>query len=192
MIVLAFLPSVSALVVSSRSAAQGFTHGFFTTLGIAVGDIVFILIAIYGLSFLAGWMGNHFVFVKYLGGAYLMWLGAALWRSTPKAGRVEDNIQASLLSSFMTGLLITLGDQKAILFYLGFLPAFLDLGAVSVFDTATIIVISTVAIGAAKLVYAFMAARASVIFKDTKVHKGINIVVGSVMISVGVLLIAKA
>ena len=52
MIVLAFIPSASVLVVSAKSAACGFTHGVFTTIGIVVGDIIFIILAIYGLSLL--------------------------------------------------------------------------------------------------------------------------------------------
>ena len=69
MIVLAFIPSVSVLVVSARSAANGFTHGVFTTIGIVTGDIIFIILAIYGLSVLAEFMGSRFSLIKYPGGA---------------------------------------------------------------------------------------------------------------------------
>ena len=54
MIVLAIIPSISVLAVSARAAAFGFTHGMFTALGIVAGDIIFILIAVYGLALLAG------------------------------------------------------------------------------------------------------------------------------------------
>jgi threonine/homoserine/homoserine lactone efflux protein len=75
MIVLAFIPSVSALVVSARSAASGFTHGVFTTIGIVAGDIIFIILAIYGLSVLAEFMGSRFSLIKYTGSAYLNMAG---------------------------------------------------------------------------------------------------------------------
>lgn len=192
MVVGAMIPSVSVLAVSARSAAFGFAHGIFTSLGIVVGDIVFILIAIYGLSTLADLMGNHFVLIRYLGGAYLLWLGIVLWRSKSKTERFEKNGEYSLLSSFMTGLLITLGDQKAILFYLGFLPGFVDLSTISFFDTGTIIVIAAIAVGGPKLVYAFTAGRASLIFRSARVTKAINIAAGSVMIAVGVFVLVKA
>jgi threonine/homoserine/homoserine lactone efflux protein len=48
MIVLASIPSVSVMAVSARSATSGFIHGAFTALGIVVGDIIFIILAIYG------------------------------------------------------------------------------------------------------------------------------------------------
>ena len=120
MAVLAFIPGISVLVVSARSAANGFTHGVFVTIGIVTGDIIFIILAIYGLSVLAEFMGSHFSLIKYLGSAYLIWLGINLWKFKPGTGEVENNIEPSILSSFLTGLFITLGDQKAILFYLGF------------------------------------------------------------------------
>lgn len=191
MVVGALIPSVSVLAVSARSAASGFIHGVFTALGIAIGDIIFILIAIFGLSVLAERMGSLFVLIKYLGGAYLIWLGVALWRAKSQAVETEGIIESSLLASFLAGLLITLVDQKAILFYLGFLPAFLDLSAMSYLDTGIIIVMAVVAVST-KLVYAFMADRASQIFKSTSAIKKINIAAGSVMIVVGVFLLVKA
>ena len=188
----ALVPSVSVLAVSARSAALGFAHGVLTSVGIVVGDIVFILIAIYGLSVLADLMGSHFALVKYLGGAYLIWLGTVLWRSKPKADGVEGNSKTSMPSSFLTGLLITLADQKAILFYLGFFPAFIDLSAISLADTGIILIIATVAVGGPKLLYAFMAERAGLIFRNSKAARAVNITAGSVMACVSVFLVAKA
>ncbi len=190
MVVLAFIPSVSVLTVSARSAASGFIHGAFTTIGILTGDIVFILVAVLGLTILAETMGGLLFLVKYLGGAYLIWLGIKLWRSVPKSRKAEEVVESSLLSSFLTGLFITLGDQKAILFYLGFFPAFVDLSAISYFDTSIIILIAIAAVGGVKLVYAFMADRAGLLFSPTA-YRGLNIAAGSVVIGVGVFLVAK-
>jgi threonine/homoserine/homoserine lactone efflux protein len=189
MIVLAAVPSVSVLTVSARSAAYGIAHGVFTTLGILIGDIVYILLAIYGLSFLAE--SNLFVWFKYLGGAYLIWLGISLWRSHPKVADVEGIKKSSLLSSFLTGLIITLADQKAILFYLVFFPAFVDLSTLTIWDTGIIIGITTIALGGAKLSYAFLTVKAGTMFNSSKANKGVNMAAGMVMIGVGVFLMAK-
>jgi threonine/homoserine/homoserine lactone efflux protein len=191
MIVLAAIPSVSVLAVSTRSATSGFIHGVFTTIGIVVGDIIFIMIAIWGLSLLAETMGSLFILIKYFGGAYLIFLGIGLCRSKLKNMETEEVVKSSLLSSFLTGLFITLGDQKATFFYLGFFPAFFDISKVSYFDTGIIIAITTVAVGGVKLGYAFMADRAR-LFVNSKVRKGINIAAGCVTIAVGVFLILKA
>jgi threonine/homoserine/homoserine lactone efflux protein len=166
MVVLASIPSVSVLAVSTRSATSGFIHGVFTTIGIVLGDIIFIIIAIWGLSFLAETMGSLFVLIKYFGGAYLILLGIGLCRSKSKDVETEEVIESSLLSSFLTGLSITLADQKATLFYLGFFPAFLDISKISYFDTGIIIAITIVAVGGVKLGYAFMADRARLLISS--------------------------
>jgi threonine/homoserine/homoserine lactone efflux protein len=191
MVVLASIPSVSVLAVSTKSATSGFIHGVFTTIGIVLGDIIFIIISIWGLSFLAETMGSLFVLIKYFGGAYLILLGIGLCRSKSKDVETQEVIETSLLSSFLTGLFITLGDQKATLFYLGFFPAFLDISKISYFDTIIIIVITTVAVGGVKLGYAFMADRARLLI-SSQTRKGINIAAGCVMIAVGVFLVIKA
>jgi len=192
MVVGALIPGVSVLAVSARSSASGFIHGVFTTLGVVVADIIFILLAIFGLSLLAETMGSLFVLIKYLGGAYLIWLGIALWRAKSKIVNTEGKVESSLLSSFLTGLFITLGDQKAVLFYLGFFPAFLDLSTLSYFDTSIIVVTAIIAVGGVKLGYAFMADRASQLFKSADAMKRINIAAGTVMIGVGFFIVANA
>lgn len=191
MTVLAAIPSISVLAVSTRSATFGFIHGVFTTLGIVVGDIIFILIAILGLSLLAEKMGSLFFLIKYLGGAYLIWLGIGLCRSKLQDVETAEVVKFSLISSFLTGLFITLGYQKATLFYLGFFPAFLDLSTISYFDTAIIIAIAIVSVGGVKLGYALAADRARLLIRS-KIRKGINIAGGCVTIAVGIFLIAKA
>ncbi|MBD2016626.1 LysE family translocator [Microcoleus sp. FACHB-53] len=190
MVVLAAIPSVSVLAVSTRSATSGFIHGIFTSLGIVLGDIIFIIIAIWGLSLLAETMGSLFVLIKYLGGAYLILLGIGLCRSKFKDIKTEEIVKSSLMSSFLTGLFITLGDQKATLFYLGFFPAFLDISKISYFDTGLIIAITTVAVGGVKLGYAFMADKARLLI-SSPIRKGMNMAAGCVMISVGVFLVTK-
>ena len=191
MIVLAMIPSISVLAVSARAAAFGFTHGLFTALGIVVADILFILVAVYGLVFVAELMGEQFTLVKYLGGAYLIWLGISLWRADAKTRDSGEVEQSSLGSSFLTGFLITLGDQKAILFYLGFFPAFIDLERMTPVDTLLIIVIATLGVGGAKLFYAYLADRASLIFKNKRAIRGLNIFAAAIMIAVGIVLLLK-
>lgn len=190
MIVLAAIPSVSVLAVSTRSATFGLLHGIFTTLGIVAGDLLFILLAIWGLAFLSETMGHFFVLIKYLGGAYLIWLGIGLCGA--KAGKLETNEQmnSSLVSSFLTGLSITLADQKATLFYLGFFPAFLDLSQISYFDTLVIVAITIVAVGGVKLGYAILADKARLLV-SSKMRQGMNFLAGAVMITVGIFLVLR-
>lgn len=188
--ILAALPSTSVIAVVSRSIAGGFGHGMATSIGIVVGDICFILIAILGLSVVAEAMGDLFAWVKLCAGGYLIWFGIGLWQSKPVATKVDNIQQTSLISSFLCGLFITLGDQKAILFYMGFFPAFVDLGHVSYTDIGIIIGVTIIAVGGVKLAYAFTSNQTVTLFKNRLAKTILNRVAGSTMlVSGGYLLI---
>ncbi len=190
MVILALVPSVSVVTVSTRSAAYGFIHGVFVTVGIAVVDILFILIAILGLSVLAESMGSLFLIVKYLGGGYLIWLGFMLWRSKLDDVHIDGSKKSSLLSSFLAGFFITLGDQKAILFYFGFFPVFFDLAILSSLDVSMIIAVMLIALVSAKLGYAYLADKTRFLFRNDRLRKRMNIAAGSILMSAGIFLVA--
>ena len=177
--------------MTARAISSGFGHGVMVSLGIVVADIIFILIAIFGLSLLFELLGGLFEMVQYLGAAYLFFLAFTLWRAKieeHKTRRLEDS---SLIASFMTGFLLTLADQKAIFFYLGFLPAFVDLVNISMIDTLIIIGAATVCVGGVKIVYAFLADRASTLF-TVRMRGLINRFASVVMFGVGIALVVKS
>jgi len=194
MAMLAAVPSVSVLAVCARAAASGFLHGVSTAAGVVAGDIVFILLAMFGLALLAGAMGDAFHLLRYPAGAYLVWLGIRLWRSgaggdeTARATGAKDN---SLAASFMTGLLITLGDQKAVLFYLGFLPAFINLAAVTPVDVVVVSAIAVAAVGGVKIGYAWMAHRAGAIL-GSGAGRVMNRLAAALMCAVGLFMLGTA
>lgn len=159
MAILAAVPSVSVAAVSARAASAGFIQGAITAMGVVAGDLVFILLALFGLALLVEAMGEMFFLLRYLAAGYLLWLGLSLWRSSVRARTDDAAGAASPWSSFMTGLLITLGDHKAVLFYLGFLPAFIELDSLTSLDVAAVALVAGLAVGGVKLAYAFAAGR---------------------------------
>jgi threonine/homoserine/homoserine lactone efflux protein len=191
MIMLASIPGVSVLTVSARAATFGFIHGAFTTLGIVIGDITFIILAIWGLAFLAETTGSFFVFIQYLGAVYLVVLGVGLWRSPGCTMNSEASRKSSLFSSFLTGLLITLADQKAVVFYLGFLPAFLDLSQVSYQDASIVLITAAAAVGSVKLGYAILAGRARILM-SASLTQSLNRSAGAILITVGLFLLVRS
>ncbi|MBE9194773.1 LysE family translocator [Synechocystis sp. LEGE 06083] len=191
MLILAAVPSLSVLTVSSKSASGGFIHGFFATLGVVLGDIIFILIALWGLAFLQGAMGDFFVVLKYISGIYLIWLGINTLRAKVNNQNLTKVDAKSLSSSFSAGLLITLADQKAVIFYLGFLPTFVDVNNIAYLDTVVIILTAILTVGGMKLFYAFLAHRSGLLI-SRKNKRLINYLAGTLMISVGVFLLTSS
>ncbi|MBE9175760.1 LysE family translocator [Synechocystis salina LEGE 06155] len=188
MLILAAVPSLSVLTVSSKSASGGFIHGFFATLGVVLGDIIFILIALWGLAFLQGAMGDFFVVLRYIAAIYLTWLGINTFRAKVNNQNLTKVDAKSLSSSFSAGLLITLADQKAVLFYLGFLPTFVDVNNMTYLDAIVIILTAILAVGGVKLFYAFLAHQSRQLI-STRNKRIINYLAGTLMISVGAFLL---
>jgi len=90
MLLLSLSPGPGFLVVVGRALTGGFAAGLAAVAGLVLGDIVFLLLAILGLSALASVMGEFFLVVKILGAAYLVWLGVRTWRSRPALPRLEQ------------------------------------------------------------------------------------------------------
>ncbi len=161
-------------------------------MGIVLGDYIFILLALFGLNALAEAMGATFFIIKYISAAYLIWLGYKLLRCEASSIDIETSKESSLFSNFMAGLLITLGNPKAILFYVGFFPAFVNVGEVATTDVLLIMGAATLAFGSVNLCYAYLAIRAKNVFKSPKAATVINKTAGTIMVSTGALIAARS
>ncbi len=186
--VLAVLPSTSALMVMARTSASGILHGALTITGIITGDIIFIFIAIIGLTFIADVMGDLFIFIQYLSGAYLLWLGSHLLRPSSTDKRSSHASGSSLAASYIGGLLITLADQKAILFYFGLFPAFLSRTETDVSAMVTILIIATTSIACAKACYIYAAIKARSLTQH-RFQQRLNTLAAYTLIIIGIYLI---
>jgi threonine/homoserine/homoserine lactone efflux protein len=191
MLVVALIPGPGVFAVVSRSIASGFFHGAVTAMGIVCADYVFIILSIYGLSAVAESMGDLFVLVRYCGAAYLCWLGITLLRDTAKSVELSSIQELSWRSNFFAGFLTTLGNPKAILFYVSFFPAFVDVTSVTFLDLIIVMSVITIAVVGVMLTYAYLAARASQLFESTKANKMLNVTAGSVMLGCGLLLASR-
>lgn len=191
MTLLAASPGPGVFAVTSRALASGFTHGALLALGCVLGDLVFLLMAVYGLSALALVLGEVFIGVKYLGGAYLIYLGVQVLRSSSQAHTLQSSQESALSGSFLSGFFITLGNPKVILFYLSFLPTFMNLQALSTTDVVLAATIVSVVLGTILCAYAWMAHRAKTLFTSPKALRRMDMGAGSAMIGAGGFLLLK-
>jgi threonine/homoserine/homoserine lactone efflux protein len=192
MLILAIVPGPAVFAIIARSFTSGKLPAFYMTAGIVFGDYIFILLALFGLSALAEIMGTAFFIIKYLSAAYLIWLGFKLLRTKADSIDIEASENSSLISNFLTGLFITLGNPKAIFFYIGFFPAFINVSEVTFYDTSLIMLAATVAFGSVNLCYSLLAIKAKNTFKSPNAAVIINKTAGSIMVSTGALVAIKA
>lgn len=159
MAVLAAIPSASVALVVARSITLGLSHGIVVGAGIVLGDLIFVGMVMLGLTLVAEAMGGLFMVVKYLGAIYLVWLGVSLLRAknTGPVSLEQQSQRGSYLASFCSGLFLTLGDVKAIFFYLSLLPMFIDLASLRLSDVMVVVAVTIVAVGGIKVLYAIFA-----------------------------------
>jgi threonine/homoserine/homoserine lactone efflux protein len=192
MFLLAISPGPGVFATVSKALSSGFKNAVPVVIGIVIGDLIFLLFAIFGLSMIAETFSTLFTLIKYLGGGYLIWLGIKLWRSNPTKTDIAGLKMQSIKYSFFGGLSITLGNPKVILFYLGFLPTFLDLKILSTLDVAIVVSVVSLVLGSVMLFYAFTASRARLLlFKSESAQYKINKTAGVLMISTGLVLLSK-
>lgn len=190
MLALAALPSTSVALVVVQSATAGFKQGAAVTCGIVVGDLIFVLLAIVGLTALADAMGSLFALFRYLAGGYLIWFGISLLRTAHSTqATTKHSFASSLSTSFLSGLLITLGDIKAILFYASLFPTFVDLTAIGTYELLAIMAITVVSVGGVKLGYAFAAQK--ILTFRFRAQRAAKITAGSIIVGAGTYLIVK-
>ncbi len=192
MVALAAIPSSSVALVVVRSATRGVRDGAAAALGIVVGDLIFVALAIAGLVAIAEVMGTLFAILRYAAAAYLIWFGFSLIRGGAKASQTADERRAGGMAvSFAAGIALTLGDVKAILFYAALFPVLIDVTVLSPFDIGVIGAITLIGVGGVKLAHA-VAARAIVTASHGfPFRRPIRMAAGTLMIGTGGYLIAK-
>jgi len=191
MFLLAVSPGPGVFATISRAITSGFANASLLVGGIIVGDIIFLLLAIYGLNLVAQVLGEFFILVKYIGGAYLIYLGYKIWTSQVSTHKLISNNKLSWKTNFISGLLITLANPKVIIFYLGFLPAFIDLKILTTVDIIITVLLVSITLASVLLSYAYMATKAKKLLKSKSAIDTLNKTSGGVMIGAGSLFILK-
>ncbi len=188
----ASIPSSSVVLVVARSLTHGIPNGISAAIGIVCGDIVFIILVIFGLTLIAESMGWLFLTIKYIGATYLIWLGVTLLLSKPTLIEIEKKAQkADLVTSFFAGLFLTLADIKAIFFYISLLPAFINLAELSSADVIVVLMIDILIVGGVKILYALSAGKVASLSKSPGYENKIQKLAGSLMVGVGSYIIVK-
>jgi threonine/homoserine/homoserine lactone efflux protein len=122
-------PGPDTLYIVGRGTAQGRRAGAVAALGIGAGCVVHTLAAALGLSAILATSATAFALVKWIGAAYLVYLGWALLVSGSGAGSAPAPLPASLRRVFVQGFLTNVLNPKVALFFLAFLPQFIDANA---------------------------------------------------------------
>jgi threonine/homoserine/homoserine lactone efflux protein len=120
------VPGPAVVYIVTRSLAQGRAAGLVSVLGIHAGTTVYVIATSAGLSALLMASSTVFMIVKYLGAAYLIWLGLQKLRTRGDAEAAAEPAKASLPRIFGQGVIVNILNPKTLIFFAAFLPQFVD------------------------------------------------------------------
>jgi len=127
-IVLVILPGPIVTLVVANSLSHGTRKGLATVAGASIGNTILIAAAAIGLVAFFALLSEVFSIVRWIGAGYLIWLGIHAWRA--HGGDAQEAAKAPVPRSARTvllqGFLIAVTNPKAIIFYIAFLPQFVD------------------------------------------------------------------
>ncbi len=138
-------PGMTALV--ARSVSGGAITGFTMLTGLILGDLIYLSTAVFGLAIIAHTWTPLFTLINWAASAYLCWLAWQFWRHQPQAVDIDQRAtKQELVSAWLSGLTITLGNPKTIAFYLAILPLIISLDNVSLQVWGMMLVPLTIAV----------------------------------------------
>ncbi|MDE2181703.1 MAG: LysE family translocator [Alphaproteobacteria bacterium] len=182
--VVILMPGPGVVAIVARALGSGFRTAIPAAIGTAVGDWIWMTLSAFGLAMLAQTMGQFFLVVKLAGAAYLLWMGYKYW--TAPVGEMPAIVPASMRQSFLSQLSVTLGNPKAMAFFLAALPAVIDLKHLNAIGYAQLCAATAVLIPSIMLAYAATAAKVRTLLTSRRARKGINRTAAVVMVGAGV------
>jgi threonine/homoserine/homoserine lactone efflux protein len=159
-------PSIAALV--SRVITGGWRGVIPFVVAMWIGEIIWLSMAMAGLTALAQTFQSGFHIIKWLGSAYLCWLAFKMWRQP--VGEAGDDLsrRTSPLSMFVAGMAVTLGNPKIMVFYVALLPSLIDLSSAGFRQWAILALVTLVTLATIDLSWTFLAHKARVLLRTPR------------------------
>jgi threonine/homoserine/homoserine lactone efflux protein len=183
-------PGIAALV--ARALGSGFRSSLAMALGLIVGDLAYLTAVVLGLAFVAQAFGTVFLLIKWLGVAYLAWLAYLFWTTglAPEA-IVARKSRDGLLASLLSGLTVTLGNPKTMIFYLALVPTLVDLHRLTVADYGMLVACTILVLLAVLVPYLALAARARWLFSTPRALRVLSRTAASFMAGAAMAIAAR-
>jgi threonine/homoserine/homoserine lactone efflux protein len=173
-------PGIAAIV--ARVLGRGPQGAVAFSIGVALGDVVWLTFAILGLAAIAQAFHGVFLAIKYAGAAYLLYIAYKLWTAPIEALDTKAETAAERPSRLLLGgLALTLGNPKPIVFYLALLPTLLDLTQVTILGYAELVAATFAVLAVVFAIYIGLAAGARRLFTSPKALRILNKSTGAVM-----------
>lgn len=185
------LPGPGVLLTVNNAAQRGLTRSFAGIFGISLGVLAVAAISATGLGVLLAKSATAFLVMKYIGAAYLIYLGIKVWLRNSTLQSDSSVSACSMLTCFYEGVLLSLSNPKSIIFFMSIFPQFIDTSSEYAPQFLILAVTFAVLIILVHSVYAMLAVAAKHLFFTKKSVGLMNRVSGGLLVGFGVGLAAS-
>ncbi|MEY4306267.1 MAG: hypothetical protein RIT52_2442 [Pseudomonadota bacterium] len=183
------VPGPVWVALMARALSGGFAAAWPLAVGVALGDLVWPLLAILGLSWVESTYGDFLSVLRWVAAVIFLFMGYMLIRKSGSLGDADSRLtKPGLWAGFSVGLAAVIGNPKAILFYMGALPGFFTLGSLTATDIGLIIGVSALIPMAGNLGLAVFLDRARRLVQSPDAVHRLNVISGVLLICVGLVI----
>jgi threonine/homoserine/homoserine lactone efflux protein len=190
LVLLWITPGPVFVALTARALSGGFRSAWPLAVGVTIGDILWPLVAIFGLTWIVSQFSHLMLVLHWVAAIIFVVMGVLLIRHAGNSiisseGRLT---RPGLWPAFSAGVAAVIGNPKAILFYMGVLPGFFDLTKVTVPDIAAILLLSASIPLMGNLFTAFAVGQARRLLSSPQALWRLNVAAGSLLVAVGLLI----
>ena len=183
------VPGPVWVALLARALSGGMAAAWPLAVGVALGDLIWPLLAILGLSWVESAYGDILSLLRWAAAVIFLAMGVMLIRKSGSLGGADSRLtKPGIWAGFSVGLAAVIGNPKAILFYMGALPGFFTLGTLTAVDTALIISVSALIPMAGNLVVALFLDRARQLLQSPEAVRRLNVFSGVLLIGVALVI----
>ena len=189
LVVLFATPGPVWVALLARAMSGGFNAAWTLAVGVTIGDALWPLVAIYGLTWIVTQFSQFMAAMHWVAAITFVVMGILLIRNAGRGISSDSRLtKPGLWAGFATGVAVVVGNPKAILFYMGVLPGFFDLTRVTAPDIAAIIALSVASPLTGNLALAASIDRARRLLTSPAALRRMNLTAGVLMIAVGIII----
>ena len=189
-------PGVFALI--AKALKEGGHSCWGLALGMTMSDVAYLLLVVWGLAYIANEYQVIFTVIRWCGAAYLFYLAWGIWHASIEVDggdiskvATKRKKAAGFLLSYAEGMLISATNPKVMLFYIAFLPTFVDLTVLTTKGVVLVVGLNFVALMLGLMLIAFSASKARKIFSQHKAVQRLNRITAGLMATAGLLILTR-
>ena len=190
LLLLFITPGPVWVALIARSLKSGFAGAWPLALGVALGDICWPALALLSLGQIVSLHGDIIFWLRYIAVAVFAGMGIGVYLAPVQPLQAQSKLtKEGVLAGFLAGLMVIVGNPKAMLFYIGILPGFFDVSRLQIDDIILIALISALVPFIGNLILGLAVGRARQLISTVSARRRLNQFSGVILILVGGLIL---